>query len=466
MESSTGKNKGQILSSADEYFNDSKETQQGSVGAEEVLEETEDGSESEITENKSKEGSSVPNGILKELAEEESSRAPKESDYQESPKPLLEEQELPPDLRPRALFTGLVPQKGFFTRKDKYLWGIDLGSHTIKIVGLKEKSNGHKLIFLSLVEIIPGYPLPNHEKSYRNAVLVALAKAMEGMEEWQKEEFVSSIGSNVAVVRQIQYPTAVKEKLLSALQWETRKYIPYEPEEVIVDAQILYTREELKKMDVLLSAVPKKDLGYHKKLLNEAGLNPVIVDTDAMALMNALMAQITLNEEDTVLLIDIGARITIVNMFQKKGLFFTRSLSIAGDRFTRNISSRLKVDFAQAEALKRGEPVVGIESSPKKIFEILKPSFGQLFSEIQKSIVFYNKQTNIKKFHYLFLSGGGVNLPGLKEYISKILGKEISLLSPIADLEVDGVNITKEALAQYGPQIALSIGLALRNKED
>jgi type IV pilus assembly protein PilM len=242
-----------------------------------------------------------------------------------------------------------------------------------------------------------------------------------------------------------------------------RKFIPYEPDEVVVDAQILATGE--KKMEVLLAAVPKEHLKHHQDVLTEAGLTSTVMDTDPVGLANALMTQIDLQDRETALLIDIGAKTTVLNMFQMGGLFFTRSLSIAGDRFTRDISSRIKKDFAEAEAVKRGETVEGVQMTPQKLSEILTPSYKQLYSEIQKSIIFYSKQTGVKDFNYLFLSGGGAELAGLKDFLSGKLGKNIDLLSPVTGLEVDGKKISKETLSQFAPQIALAIGLALRMKQ-
>lgn len=366
-------------------------------------------------------------------------------------------------VEPRILFKAMQPQSDLIKNKKSYFWAIDVGSHTIKVVGLKEKRKGPELVFLSLVEILPGYSLPQQEKSYQHAIINALNVAINGIKKWQKGAgFVSSIGSNAAVVRQVQYPVAVKDKLLSAIQWEVRKFIPYEPEEVVVDAQILESGE--KKMDVLLAAVPKENLRQHQTILSGGGLTSKTVDADSIALTNAMMTQINLQPQETVLMIDVGAKTTLLNMFQKGGLFFSRSLSIAGDRFTQVISSELRKGFSEAEAIKRGESGGGNGYNPERIADLLIPSYKQLYSEIQKSIMFYNKQTDVKDFHYLFLSGGGANLPGLREFLSDKLGKEIALLSPVAGLLVDEKNITKEILVRFGPQLALAIGLAYRTR--
>ena len=390
--------------------------------------------------------------------------APPENRQEKPPQPYTappkDEPVFTADVQPRVLFKASIPQKGLLDWSKQYFWAVDIGTHTIKVIGLKRKKKGLELIYLSLVEIIPGYKLPQQEKSYRKAIVSALDMAVNGIKQRQKEGFISSIGANLSVVRQVQYPLAVKDKLLAAIQWEVRKFIPYEPDEVVVDAQILVSGE--KKMDVLLAAVPKEHLKSHQEILTGVGLTSTTVDTDSIALTNALMTQVDLQEKETALLIDIGAKTTILNMFQMGGLFFTRPLSIAGDRFTQDISLHLKKDFSEAECVKRGERIEGVKMTPEELSQVLTPSYKQLYSEIQKSIIFYSKQTGIKDFHYLFLSGGGANLPGLKEFLSKRLGKNIALLSPITGLEVNEKNINKEELIQFGPQIALVLGLALR----
>ena len=67
-----------------------------------------------------------------------------------------------------------------------------------------------------------------------------------------------------------------------------------------------------------------------------------------------------------------------------------RPLSIAGDRFTQDISLYLKKDFSEAECVKRGERIEGVKMTPEKLSQVLTPSYKQLYSEIQKSIIFYS----------------------------------------------------------------------------
>jgi hypothetical protein len=54
-------------------------------------------------------------------------------------------------VEPRVLFKGILPQKGLLDSRKKYFWAIDIGSHTIKVIGLKQKRKGVELAFLSLV---------------------------------------------------------------------------------------------------------------------------------------------------------------------------------------------------------------------------------------------------------------------------------------------------------------------------
>ncbi len=63
----------------------------------------------------------------------------------------------------------------------------------------------------------------------------------------------------------------------------------------------------------------------------------------------------------TVAIINLGASNTDVSIFRDNLLAFPRTLSLAGDHFTRAIANEMHVDLATAEQMKRdvGEVIMG-----------------------------------------------------------------------------------------------------------
>jgi len=68
------------------------------------------------------------------------------------------------------------------------------------------------------------------------------------------------ITNDLAMVRKIELPVAVRENLASTLRYEMEKYIPIPVQDIYYDYQILSEDSVSKKLNILLVAVKKTDL--------------------------------------------------------------------------------------------------------------------------------------------------------------------------------------------------------------
>ena len=76
------------------------------------------------------------------------------------------------------------------------------------------------------------------------------------------------------------------DELEEQIRWEAEQYIPYDIADVNIDVQIIEEDEESDQMDVLL-ATARKDLVAEKSiLLQQSGLQTVLVDVDSFAMSN------------------------------------------------------------------------------------------------------------------------------------------------------------------------------------
>ncbi|MFQ5646189.1 MAG: type IV pilus assembly protein PilM, partial [bacterium] len=376
--------------------------------------------------------------------------------------PLLEEDTSPaPDFHttPRMIFRWQASGMGL----GKVRWGLDIGTHTIKLVGVRKWFNSWQLNYVCLVEIAPGINVSlMDEASKQDAVEKAVGLAIKGKKNISKETVHSSIGNTSAVIRQIQYPQAVKDKLLTALQWEVRKYIPYEPDEVLVDAQILSAKEGEKMMTVLLGAVPKEHISMHMESLAKFSIAPRTVTADSIAVIDAISNDTndSPSVQPQILVIDVGFRSTSLCFYRSDGGFFTLSLSIGGDRITQQLAALTGITYAQAEDLKCGRMVEDIELKPDDALTYLMQVYEQLYLEINKSIAFYKRQAGSGKLDRIYLCGGGAFLRELAPFLNDKLGKELSLSNKFDLFKLSKLDYTK--LRKVAAQCTLAIGLAVK----
>src|SRR5207249_1496173 len=110
-------------------------------------------------------------------------------------------------------------------------------------------------------------------------------------------------------------------------------------------------------MDLILVAVKKSKVVEYVGVVEEAGLNAVVVDVDGFALGN----QFELNQQnergEAVALIDIGASIMKTNVLRGGTPIFARDIPFGGNNYTNAIAQHLKIPFDQAESAKLGRDV-------------------------------------------------------------------------------------------------------------
>ena len=140
-----------------------------------------------------------------------------------------------------------------------------------------------------------------------------------------------------------------------------------------------------------------------------------------------------------VVVIDVGAQSTEVAVYDGDALLLAISLPVAGDHLTRDISWLLKVDYEDAESLKKeyGCALTGIESdhslieipSPegrapreaprRQLNEILEARAEEIFDRIYSEILRIGMEQSL--LEGVILTGGGAMLPGMCDMAERIL---------------------------------------------
>ena len=111
------------------------------------------------------------------------------------------------------------------------------------------------------------------------------------------------------------------------MQWEVEQHIPFDVTDVNLDFRILPSGNEPGgQMDVRLVAARKARIADRTSLLTAAGLRPVVVDIDALALANAFEAAHGLAEVP-IALVDIGVSTMTVNIVANGVTVFQRTVA-------------------------------------------------------------------------------------------------------------------------------------------
>src|ERR671924_2254574 len=251
-----------------------------------------------------------------------------------------------------------------FAMRKKLLVGVDIGTHSIKVVRLKQKGKGYQLLNFGIMPLRPE-AIVDGNISEAEAIVEATRNLMR-MEKIKSKEVATAVSGQSVIVKRIRVPQMTEKELTEAIQGEAEQHIPFEISDVNIDFQILPTvREEDERadnqMDVLLVAAKKAKIRDYTTLLTNAGLNPVVVDIDVFALENEY-EMTTGVDGGVVALVDIGATTMNINILKAGYTLFQRDIAIGGNRYTGTIQKELKVSYDQAEALKMGIGVTDTRS--------------------------------------------------------------------------------------------------------
>jgi len=333
--------------------------------------------------------------------------------------------------------------------------GLDIGSKTIKMVELSKEGKTYKLRASGLVAH-NGHP-PEHATDDKE--LVTLAEVIRKL---YKEAKISSKEVAIALpeaqvyTRGIKYPLLTDAEVASAVRWEAEQYIPIPVSEAIIQHQIIERREDTNPpfVSVLLVAAPKELVEKYAKVVEMAKLSLVAVETELISLTRALAPS-----DQTVMIVDFGARSTDIAIAKNSQLVFSRSIQTAGEAFTRAVSQTLGVKEIQAEEYKKtyGLSTTQLEG---KIKVALDPIFRLVADEMKKAIHFYQSEEKGESPSSAILSGGTAGMPEAVSYLTKLLGIEVIIGNPFAKVEVDPAAV--KSLAGYAPFYSIAVGLAMR----
>lgn len=353
------------------------------------------------------------------------------------------------------------------------MFAIDFGARSIKVAKLHETSEGYELVNYG-VALSPEGAITNGEILNTVAVADTLIKLLKDSGIRDNKAIIAITGQKV-IFREIVLPIMEDKDLMSGVMWEAPKYVHYDLDESIVDAEKVdefVEKDGNKMMRVLLVAAPKSIIKPYMEVLKEAKIVPKIVDVVSSANIRAFENYLSdkKEEENEGLIIDIlismGASNTLLTLVEKRNLKFTRNILIGGNDITRAIAKSLNISFDEAEKLKRkAEIAVGPEADKEKMNEsekILVKILNQITKEVRKSLSYYKTQSQKIKYNKMILSGGCININNIEKFLSEQFEIPIIIGDPLEGIKINEEIFDIERINRFKDTLATVIGLAMR----
>lgn len=350
----------------------------------------------------------------------------------------------------------------------KNAFGLDFGDRSIKIVQLSRsvlgfKDYGFKLQHASSIDLPAGLIVDGEIQKPEEVIKILRNHFSARRDGWRRSPWVvvclpeTKTYIQLARVRTDEEDGAISEE---TIRTAAPSYLPYELENVYLDWQILDNDNSTAlEKDVLLTAVPKTIADAYTYMLNIAGFTPLALEVEATAIARSVInSRKNLSDESRGIL-DLGATRSSFVIYDHGTVQFSLSLPISGLQITEKIEAGLKVDFVEAEKLKR-ECGVEPRKCQGKLKAVLADILEDLSTKIFQAVQFYklhfpgkNTLTGIR------LCGGGANLPALESFLSARLKIKVRKANPWVNLfPIDRLPLSPEESLRY----TTAIGLAMR----
>ncbi len=353
-----------------------------------------------------------------------------------------------------------------FSKKKFHIIGLDIGTRTIKLAEVEDSKTGYILRRFGMLDISPGWI---EEENIRNPEEVSnsIKQLLKAHKIKDTNATISIGGYSSVIVKNIEMAKMEQGKadnFQESLKFEAEKYIPFDIDAVNLDYHILGESESNpNQMNVLLVAAKKDVINAYERVVQQAGLNPCIMDVDAFALQNVYEANYAEEMmEENVALIDVGATKTTLNILKKGSSVFMRDVSSGCQQINQKISSLMGVTIEEAEEQYRG----GEDTLAKKeLLEIVETVVTEWCQEIRKALDFFFATYPEEQVRRIVVSGGGANIKKFRQILKTETEAEVEIIDPFRNFSVVG-GFTEAYLEQVAPQAAICVGLAIRRVND
>lgn len=334
-------------------------------------------------------------------------------------------------------------------------FGLDVSEKVWRLIQLKKTGTRIRLISYNEVKVPAGL--------FKDSQIIKKDEAVNLFRKLIQETKGSKIFTKHAIVCLPEPKTFIKviditypksKNVVDEIIEETKKHIPYPLEKTYLDWH--YINERVKDK-VIVGVCPKSIVDNYQEVITKAGLLPLALEIEAMAIARSLFA---LNKEiaEPVMVLDLGASRTGLFIYWKDYIPFSLSLSTSSDDLTALIKNKLKLTLEEAE---RAKVEIGLNPQKAKggLLKILQEPLENLAQQVREAKYFYYEHfSSAEEIKKIYLTGGGANLFNIAKFLHERVEVEVVLGNPLLNITQDRIILPEEKIQSY----STAIGLALR----
>ena len=271
-----------------------------------------------------------------------------------------------------------------------------------------------------------------------------------------RNDVTIGVGGRDVIIKLIKMDRMDESEAREVLPWEAEQHVPFDMNNVQLDFQITDPEGEGLQMTVLLVAAKRELVENRIALLQQAGLDPYLVDVEAFALHNALEVNYPDAMSGITALVNIGHDTTTVNILEHGVPVLTRDLTFGTRGLMLDLQRERALTAEEAAAALRGE------SPDASLREFLTDRAQEVARGVERATAFLESHEMGAGVGRLYLCGGGVGVPGLAEVLAERLQVETQVASAVERVQIKPDALDFLQVQEMAPMLMTAIGLGLR----
>jgi len=337
------------------------------------------------------------------------------------------------------------------------LMGIDIGSTLIKIAVIKEAPVGTRLLGIGLAEISP--PPPNEtEEETKMRISLSLKEALSQVKSKAKKVCII-INTPSLTIKHISLPAMPEEELKESVKWEMEQNINFPINAATLDFLISgqTIRSGAKTLEMEVVAAKTEEIKKHIQIYLQNNLTVNSINVHSFCLWNAFQKSNQWKENDTIALLNLGARTSTINIFSNNILRFNREIFFGAETITAALAKELNIPPKEVNELINNYGLN--DTSPQ--YERISKSLKQLVAQIDRSFGYYKAQFHIERIDRMVIYGGLSKLINLDKFLSEELGLYVEIGEPFNGLLFDQKSFAN--LNDFASFFSIAIGAAINS---
>lgn len=308
---------------------------------------------------------------------------------------------------------------------------VDIGSSLIKLVQLNQSSEKIRLERVAIIEN-PTSHQSSREDREAVAVLTANIKHSLKKNHITVKDAVSSLSGPSIIIQYFKFPRISEKELENAVNLEAQRMMTTKLDAMDTDFQVLpQYKKATGEQEILFVAAPRKMVQQRMEMLRHAGLNPIAIDIDCLALANSFLSLRNILPGEHIMILNLGASTINIAILGKNSLYFIRDISL-------NLKD--SVDYVDKSVL------------------------DTAFNEIDRSIHYFEARARGSKVDKVILTGGGSATSEITNVFSGALNLPLERWNPLENIEFDDRKLGYQFEEDQGYLLSIAIGLGLREE--